>query len=76
VISLQRPLHISIYEDGEFIIVENQIQLKTGDNGSLGVGLKNIDLRYGHLLEKHVEIIDDQKTFKVKLPLIYEHHHH
>jgi len=76
VISLQRPLHISLYEDGEFIIVENQIQLKTGDNGSLGVGLKNIDLRYSHLLEKHVEITDDQKTFKVKLPLIYEHHHY
>jgi two-component system LytT family sensor kinase len=76
VVSLQRPLHINMYEDGEFIVVENQIQLKTGDNGSLGVGLKNIDMRYGHLLEKHVEVADDQKTFKVKLPLIYEHHHY
>lgn len=76
VVSLQRPLHISIYEDGECIVVENQIQQKTGDTGSLGVGLKNIDLRYSHLLEKHVEIINDQKTFQVKLPLIYEHYHH
>lgn len=76
VVSLQRPLDIRIYEQDDLIVVENQIQPKTGENNSLGVGLKNIDLRYSHLLEKHIEIVNDEKVFQVKLPLIYEHHHH
>jgi len=76
VVSLDRPLHIKLYEEDDQIVVENQIQLKTGENNSLGVGLKNIDLRYSHLMDKHVNIVDDKKAFKVKLPFIHEHRHH
>ncbi|KRT13494.1 histidine kinase [Pedobacter ginsenosidimutans] len=76
VVSLDKPLHISLYaEDGQ-IVLENPIRLKTADNNSLGVGLKNITLRYQHLLEKPIEIINDGQIFKIKLPLIHEHHHH
>jgi len=42
----------------------------------LGVGLKNINLRYSHLLDKKIEIINDNKIFKIKLPVIHEHYHH
>ncbi|MFT3827804.1 MAG: histidine kinase [Chitinophagaceae bacterium] len=73
VISLQKPLHIKVYEEGDYIVLENNVQLKTGEVGSLGVGLKNINLRYSHFLEKQVDIINDQKIFKVKLPVIYEY---
>ncbi|MDJ1467655.1 histidine kinase [Cytophagaceae bacterium DM2B3-1] len=76
IVSLQKPLHIKVYRDTDYLVVENQIQLKKGENNSLGVGLKNIDLRYNHLLDKHVEISNDQKVFRIKLPLIYEHTHH
>lgn len=76
IVSLEKPLHIRIYEEEDKIVVENQIQLKTGENNSLGVGLKNIDSRYSHLLDKHIDIINDQKVFQIKLPFIYEHHHH
>lgn len=76
VVSLQKPLHIRIYEDAGQIVVENQLQPKVGEVNSLGVGLKNIDLRYSHLLEKHIDIIKNEKVFQVKLPLIYEYHHH
>lgn len=76
IVSLQRPLNIRLYQEGEKIIIENHIQLKTGEAGSLGVGLKNIELRYSHLLDKQVEIINDNITFQIKLPIIYEHHHH
>lgn len=76
VVSLDKPLHISLYaEDGQ-IVLENPIRLKTADNNSLGVGLKNITLRYQHLLEKPIEIINDGQIFKIKLPLIHEHYHH
>lgn len=75
VVSLEKPLHIRLYEEQDKIIIENQMQPKTGDQPSLGVGLKNIDLRYSHLLEQHIDIIKDLKIFQVKLPLIYEHTH-
>ncbi|WP_343672037.1 histidine kinase [Chitinophaga sp.] len=73
VVSLQKPLHIRIYEEEEKIVVENQLQPKVGDNNSLGVGLKNIDLRYSHLLQKHIDIIKTDTIFQIKLPLIYEY---
>lgn len=76
VVSLQKPLHIRLYDEGGKIVVENQIQPKAGEVNSLGVGLQNIDLRYHHLLNQHIEINNDQKIFQIKLPVIHEHHHH
>lgn len=76
IVSRSKPLHIRVYADDDKIVVENQIQLKTGDRNSLGVGLANIDLRYSHLLDKHIEVIDNQVIFQIKLPLIHEYHHH
>ncbi|MDI3319458.1 sensor histidine kinase [Pinibacter soli] len=74
IVSMQKPLHIKVYEEDGRIIVANQVQLKSGTD-STGVGLQNIDLRYQHLLNTPIDIIDDKKTFLVKLPLIHEHHH-
>ncbi len=64
VVSLEKPLRIRIYEEEDKIIVENQVQQKTGEQNSLGVGLKNIDLRYQHLLNQHIDIVADEKVFK------------
>lgn len=76
VVSLQRPLQIRLYEDGEYIALENVLQPKKGDVNSTGVGLKNISSRYDHLLEKQIIICSDESTFSVELPLIYEYNHH
>ena len=75
IVSLENPLHIRLYEEDEKIVVENKLQLVTGENNSLGVGLANIDQRYHHLLDKRIDIIDNQTVFQIKLPLIYEHPH-
>lgn len=76
VVSINKPLHIRIYPEDEKIVVENQVQPKTGEDTSLGVGLKNINLRYHHLIEKQIEIIATDKLFQIKLPLIHEYHPH
>lgn len=76
VVSLEKPLHIQLYGNGEQIVLENFIRLKTGDHQSLGVGLENINLRYQHLLNRQIDIVDDGRIFQIKLPLIYEYHHH
>lgn len=76
IVSLQRPLNISIYREGDKLVVENEVQLKNSEENSLGVGLKNIELKYSHLLDRQVEVLNNQQLFQIKLPLIYEHHHH
>lgn len=76
IVSEEQPLHIRLYEQDGRLILENPIQLKSGDHHSLGVGLENIRLRYRHLTDKQVEITDDSCTFKIKLPIIYEDPHH
>lgn len=76
VVSLEKPLHIKLYDEGDTIVLENPVQLKSGDHHSLGVGLENVNLRYKHLLNRHIEIVNDNRLFQIKLPLIYEYHHH
>lgn len=76
VVSLEHPLHIKLYAEGDNLIIENPLQPKKYEESSLGVGLKNINLRYSHLLDKKIEIINDNKIFKIKLPVIHEHYHH
>ncbi|HVI45367.1 MAG TPA: histidine kinase [Chitinophaga sp.] len=75
VVSLEKPLHIRLYEDGGKIVVENHVQRKSGEEDSLGVGLENISMRYSHLSGGEVEVLNGQQLFQIKLPLIYEHHH-
>ncbi|ASZ12200.1 histidine kinase [Chitinophaga pendula] len=77
IVSLERPLHIHLYSEEDAIVIENPVQLKRiEEETSLGVGLKNINLRYVHLLDKQIEIISTKETFKVKLPVIHEYYHH
>lgn len=75
VVSLDRPLKIRLFEENGCIVLENDLRPKTGEP-STGVGLKNIDLRYEHLLGRHIDVVREENVFQVKLPLIYEHHHH
>ncbi|QEM09024.1 sensor histidine kinase [Mucilaginibacter rubeus] len=76
VVSLDHPLHIKLYTEGDTIVMENEIKPKRFEEPSTGVGLKNINLRYDHLLDKQIEIIAEDRIFKVKLPIIHEHYHH
>lgn len=72
VISEENPLHINIYVEDGFIIVENNLQKKSVMlDESPGMGLDNISKRYAFLSDKKVEVIEGDK-FVVKLPLIPE----
>jgi two-component system LytT family sensor kinase len=76
IVSLERPLHIKLYTENDKLVIENQLQLKRSEESSLGVGLQNIKQRYSHLLDRQIEVITLDNTFKIKLPIIHEHHHH
>jgi LytS/YehU family sensor histidine kinase len=75
VVSLDRPLQISLYSEKEFIVVENRLQPKKNPESSTGVGLENINQRYIHLLDKKIEINVSETLFTVKLPVIRENPH-
>jgi sensor histidine kinase YesM len=70
VISSEIPLEIRIYEENGFLVIENNINPKSSLEKSTKVGLKNIIQRYELVTNIKVEIINNNKIFKVRLPLL------
>lgn len=70
-ISPDRPLHISILTNNSpSLIVKNNFQPKKVPEEGTGTGLNNIRERYKLLIHKPIEILNDQSTFSVTLPLL------
>lgn len=71
VVSDDDPLRVSLYCVDGFIVVENNLNRKTSSTEpSAGIGLDNIQKRYAFLISRPVEIIEDGKSFIVKLPIL------
>ncbi len=70
-VSEENNLHIKIYSDEGFIMVENNLQkkLQIGETSS-GLGLENICKRYEFLCDTKVAIEQADNKFLVKLPII------
>jgi sensor histidine kinase YesM len=72
VISEEDPLHIRIFQEDGYIVVENDLQRKSVlVDDSPGLGLDNIARRYEFLSDKKVQVIKNEK-FSVRLPVIPE----
>ena len=77
IVSLEEPLEIRLYVEKDFVVIENDLQPKMDPaETSLHVGLNNVHERYHHLLDKDIVVEETDKTFKVKLPVIYEYTDH
>lgn len=78
-ISEKLPLVISIYKQGEYIVVENPLQPIVSDFDSTGIGLQNVKDRYSILCDRLPVVCKTSDLFTVKLPIIkiktfeYEH---
>ena len=70
VVSEQRPLHIKIYIENNYLIVANNLQKKEILQERKGVGLQNIVNRYGLISERKVLVEETQIEFKVKIPIL------
>ncbi|MBG6111123.1 sensor histidine kinase YesM [Flavobacterium sp. CG_9.10] len=70
VVSEQRPLHIRIFIEGDYLVVENDYQKKEVLQDRQGVGLQNIIDRYGIITNRKVLIDQNEKTFSVKIPIL------
>ena len=70
-VSEENPLHIKVYQEENFIVVENNLQKKSqlGESSS-GLGLENISKRYEFLSNRKVMVEQGNDKFLVKLPII------
>lgn len=69
-VTTSKPLHIKIYEEGDFLVVMNNLQPKQIVKKSSGVGLSNIKQRYQLLTQKQVMINQGAKEFAVAIPML------
>ncbi len=72
VITSNKKLDIKIYQENNYLVVENNINKKSTIEKSTKVGLQNIVDRYSLVTTSAVIIEDNNKTFKVKLPLLIQ----
>lgn len=70
VVSSKKPLKLRIFEDNGSLIIENNTNPKEAIGKSTKVGLQNITDRYRLLTKRNVDITNDNKLFKVSLPLL------
>ncbi|HEU4788992.1 MAG TPA: 2TM domain-containing protein [Flavobacterium sp.] len=70
VVSEQKPLHIRIFIDGDYLAIQNDFQKKEVIQSRQGVGLQNIVDRYGIITNRKVLIEQNEKTFTVKIPIL------
>jgi hypothetical protein len=70
VVSEQRPLHIRIFEENNYLVIQNDYQKKEVLQDRKGVGLENIISRYGIITKRKVLIEQDENTFTVKIPIL------
>lgn len=70
VVSEQRPLHIRIYFEGDYLAVQNDYQKKEVLQSHQGVGLQNIVDRYGIITNRKVLIEQNEKAFTVRIPIL------
>ncbi|OAB78869.1 2TM domain-containing protein [Cochleicola gelatinilyticus] len=65
-----KKLHITISEEKGNLVITNTMQPKEVIKKSTGVGLRNIVQRYQLLTKLPVSIQQDEKTFRVAIPML------
>jgi two-component system LytT family sensor kinase len=65
-----KPLFIELYNDDNFLIIKNNINLRDDIIGTTKQGLENLSKRFSFLSEKPVRIEMTENEFIVSLPLL------
>jgi hypothetical protein len=70
IVSQEQPLYIRIYEEGGYLVVQNDYQKKEVLQDRRGVGLQNIISRYAIISTRQVVVEQTEQYFTVKLPVL------
>lgn len=68
-ISSKQLFRVHIYTKDGYLVVSNEKRPMLEPNPGTGVGLSNLNSRYQLLLNREIEIVDNDKEFTVCLPL-------
>jgi LytS/YehU family sensor histidine kinase len=69
-VSVEQPLRITILDEGGYLIVKNNKQVRKQIELSTKHGLQQLKDLYGYLSTTPVEVVEVNQYFKVKLPLL------
>jgi hypothetical protein len=70
VVSQQKPLHIKIYIENGYLVVQNILRKKEVLQDRRGVGLQNIVNRYAIITDRKVMAEETKDHFTVKIPVL------
>ncbi|ACU63811.1 sensor histidine kinase [Chitinophaga pinensis] len=70
VLTVEDPLYLAVIQEGEYLKVVNNLQIKHQTEVSTGSGLMNLTERYRMLTGEDILIEDDGKTFTVKIKIL------
>ncbi|MBW8684999.1 sensor histidine kinase [Chitinophaga rhizophila] len=70
ILTTEDPLYLDVIQEGEYLKVVNNLQVKHLTEGSTGCGLMNLSERYRMLAGEDILIEDDGKTFTVKIKIL------
>jgi sensor histidine kinase YesM len=68
--SSEHPLTISVYSAEEKLVVTNNLQLRHQHEPGSQTGLQNIRARYRFFTDRPVEVLEENNSFIVKIPLL------
>jgi two-component system, LytTR family, sensor kinase len=69
-ISSEKPLKITLFLEGDFLVIENNLQLKSHMEKTTGIGLKNLSDRIGHLTDIRPSFQAVDNKYIAKIPLL------
>jgi sensor histidine kinase YesM len=70
IVSKEEPLKISIFQEADYIVVQNNLQPRSTVEESEGIGLSNIRDRYNHISDKKFIIDQNNGNFTIKIPIL------
>ena len=70
--SRKKPLKIEVFNNNNFLIIKNNLQLKDSINESTKIGLNNLIERYKHISEKAPKFYINDNEYIAEIPLLEE----
>lgn len=70
VVQLSMPLHITIKDEGNELLISNNKQLRKQIETSNGQGITQLKQLYGYLTDQQIAVYDTDETYTIRIPLL------